>query len=149
MFSFILSLFVIIFCLWSLYMILCDKEILVKMKADILKKLRNENNITQQQLAKELGVSRSLIGMIESSQQDGGRELTKKVAQYFNVSMDYLEGLTEKTATVERETLVSNFLEFLVESGVITDSNNIDQKTHDMILNMVKTEIEILKKGKK
>lgn len=119
------------------------------MKADILKKLRNENNITQQQLAKELGVSRSLIGMIESSQQDGGRELTKKVAQYFNVSMDYLEGLTEKTTTVERETLVSNFLEFLVESGVITDSNNIDQNTHDMILNMVKTEIEILKKGKK
>lgn len=119
------------------------------MKADILKKLRTENKITQNQLAKELGVSRSLIGMIESGQQDGGRDLTKKVAQYFDVSIDYLEGLKEDNESTERETLVSNFLKFLVESGVITDSDNIDKKTHDMILNMVKTEIEILKKGKK
>lgn len=118
------------------------------MKADRLKKLRQENKITQKKLALELGVSRSLIGMIESGQQDGGRELTKKVAQYFNVSIDYLEGLTDDNKTTERETLVSNFLSFLVESGVITDPNNIDKKTQDMIFNMVKTEIEHLKKGK-
>lgn len=118
------------------------------MKADRLKELRLENKITQKKLATELGVSRSLIAMIESGQQDGGRELTKKVAQYFNVSIDYLEGLADDNKTVERENLVSNFLSFLVESGVITDPDNIDKKTQDMIFNMVKTEIENLKKGK-
>jgi transcriptional regulator with XRE-family HTH domain len=121
---------------------------IVEMKADRLKELRLENKITQKKLATELGVSRSLIAMIESGQQDGGRELTKKVAQYFNVSIDYLEGLADDNKTVERENLVSNFLSFLVESGVITDPDNIDKKTQDMIFNMVKTEIENLKKGK-
>lgn len=118
------------------------------MKADILKKLRSKHKITQGKLADEIGVSRSLIGMIESGKQEGSIEIVKKVAKYFDVSVDYLEGLKEESNKNEREKLVSNFLSFLVESGVVTDTDNIDKKTKEMIFDMVKKELENLKRGK-
>ena len=110
------------------------------MKSEILKELRKDKGLTQKQLSEKLGVARSLIGMVEAGKQDGGREFAKKVAEYFNVSLDYLEGLTtEKTGLgKEKEALVSNFLEFLIENGIIKDEKNIDEKTEKMIMDMVK-----------
>lgn len=120
------------------------------MKSEILKELRKDKGLTQKQLSEKLGVARSLIGMVEAGKQDGGREFAKKVAGYFNVSLDYLEGLTtEKTGLgKEKEALVSNFLEFLIENGIIKDEKNIDEKTEKMIMDMVKKEIANLKKGR-
>lgn len=115
------------------------------MKGEILKQLRKEKNITQAQLSTALNVTRSLIAMVESGKQEGGREFSKKVADYFNVSLDYLEGLEENTN--KRETMVSNFLKYLVDTGIIEDENNIDKETEEMILNVVKKEIAKIKKG--
>lgn len=120
------------------------------MKSEILKELRTEKKITQNQLAKDLGVTRSLIGMIESGQQGGSREFNKTVAQYFDVSIDYLEGLTtdKHGESVERETLVSDFLKFLVTNDVIKDPDNIEPDVEKMILDMVKKEAKKLKGDK-
>lgn len=117
------------------------------MKGILLKELRKEKNLTQQQLSKELGVARSLIGMIESGKQDGGREFSKKVAEYFGVSLDYLEGLVSERngLTKEKDALVSDFLKYLVDNGIIKDENNIDETTQELIMTMVKKEISKLK----
>jgi transcriptional regulator with XRE-family HTH domain len=118
------------------------------MKATVLKELRKEKKITQEQLAKKLGVARSSIAMVENGKQEGGREFTRKVAEYFDTSIDYLEGRTNDKQGVssEKDALVSNFISFLVESGIIKDENNIDKKTEEMILEMVKKEVSNLKK---
>ncbi|CUO22219.1 MULTISPECIES: helix-turn-helix transcriptional regulator [Clostridium] len=119
------------------------------MNGKLLKDLRKEKGMTQIALAKELGVTRSLIGMVETGKQDGGREFSKKVAEYFNVSLDYLEGLSDDRngITKEKEALVSNFLKYLVETGIIKDENNIDKSTEELILAMVRKEIAKLKDG--
>lgn len=61
---------------------------------EILSSLRNEAKITQKDLANILGVSRGTIGMYEIGQRDPDTETLKKLAKFFNVSIDYLIGLT-------------------------------------------------------
>lgn len=62
--------------------------------AEIIKKLRSEKNLTQQQLAEEIGVSKSTVAMWETGDRKPSRELLEQVADYFNVDMDYLYGRT-------------------------------------------------------
>lgn len=52
--------------------------------------LREMNGITQQQLADFLGISRQRIGQYENGERLINIELLLKIADYFNVSMDYL-----------------------------------------------------------
>ena len=62
--------------------------------AEIIKKLRSEKNLTQKQLAEEIGVSKSTVAMWETGDRKPSRELLEQVADYFNVDMDYLYGRT-------------------------------------------------------
>lgn len=113
------------------------------MKAAIIKELREEKGITQSDLAKALGVSRSTITMMEKGLREGSVQLLTKMADYFGVTVDYLEGKVDY-----KESLVSNFLNFLVINGIVEDENNIDEKTQKMILDMVRKEIKNIKEGK-
>ena len=61
---------------------------------DILKKLREGKNMNQTELAIALGVSRSTIGMYETGKREPDFETLEVIADYFNVSMDYLYGKT-------------------------------------------------------
>ncbi|RMD04940.1 XRE family transcriptional regulator [Clostridium autoethanogenum] len=63
---------------------------------NILSDLRNKAHITQKDLANILGVSRGTIGMYEIGQRDPDTETLKKISDYFNVSVDYLLGRTDK-----------------------------------------------------
>lgn len=119
------------------------------MKGKILKELRRERKLTQQQLAERLSVSRSVLAMIESEKQKGSIDLQKQIANFFNVSLDYLEGLTtdRNGMSDKKENLITNFLQFLIDNGIIKNENEIDEKTEKMILDMVKKEISNLKRG--
>lgn len=57
-----------------------------------LKKLREEKGLTQEALAKELGTSRSRIGMYEQGQRQPDFEMQEAIADFFNVTIDYLFG---------------------------------------------------------
>lgn len=59
---------------------------------DILKQLRSQDNINQADLAKAIGVSRSTIGMYECGEREPDFETMEAIADYFNVTMDYLHG---------------------------------------------------------
>ncbi len=61
--------------------------------AERLKSLRIEHGLTQEQLAKEVGLSQSGIARWESGSQIPNIEIAKKFAIFFKVSIDYLAGL--------------------------------------------------------
>lgn len=63
---------------------------------DNLKKLRSEMGITQTELAKVIGVKPSTVGMYETGERQPNFEIEEKIADFFNVSLDYLRGKTEK-----------------------------------------------------
>jgi transcriptional regulator with XRE-family HTH domain len=61
----------------------------------ILRALRNENDLTQVQLANKLGLAFSTISMYERGEREPDFETLEAIADFFNVTMDYLHGKSE------------------------------------------------------
>lgn len=55
-----------------------------------LKELRKQHNLTQAQLAKELNIGTSTIGMYESNIRKPSYNVLLKIANFFNVPVDLL-----------------------------------------------------------
>ena len=60
-----------------------------------LKELRIEKGLTQEQLAKETGLSRSAIGFWENGARIPLATVVIALAKYFGVTSDYLLGLAD------------------------------------------------------
>ena len=63
--------------------------------ANILKELRNDRKISQVELAKALDVSQSIIARWESDECEPTVTNILAIADYFNVTTDYLLGKSE------------------------------------------------------
>ena len=61
-----------------------------------VKNLRIANNITQKQLSDIINMSENTISMIENGNRAASIEVMFLLADYFNVSIDYLTGRTDK-----------------------------------------------------
>lgn len=61
-----------------------------------LQMLRKDAKISQQKLADAIGVSRSTIAMWESAASQPDNQLLQSLADYFDVSVDYLLGRTDE-----------------------------------------------------
>lgn len=59
-----------------------------------LKELREEMNKTQKDIAKVFGITNFQLSRYESGQSNPDPDLIKKFAEYYDVSTDYLLGLT-------------------------------------------------------
>ena len=62
-----------------------------------LKELREEKGITQKELGEILRISPSAIGMYETSRREPDYGTLKRIAHFFDVSIDYLLGNEEIT----------------------------------------------------
>ena len=58
-----------------------------------LKELRTQNGMTQQQLATQSGVSKSVVSSYELQERTPSPEILLKLASIFHVSSDYLLGI--------------------------------------------------------
>ena len=57
---------------------------------DRLKELRLQKKITQDEFALALNIGRSVVGMYETGRRKPSFEVLEKIADFYNVSMDYL-----------------------------------------------------------
>lgn len=55
-----------------------------------LKELRTQNGLTQQQLATQLGVTKSVVSFYERQERTPSPEVLRKMAAVFRVSTDFL-----------------------------------------------------------
>lgn len=62
---------------------------------DILKKERENANLSQMQLSKLIKVSQQTIGSWETGRTEPNHDMLITLAQFFNISIDYLLGFTE------------------------------------------------------
>lgn len=75
------------------------------MFAERLRELRKKNGLTQEQLARLIGVERSSIGKYEGKQGIVPSDDVKlRIAEYFHVSIDYLIGNTDIAIPYEKDT---------------------------------------------
>lgn len=62
---------------------------------NILKNLREEINLSQQELADKLNVTRQTISNYETNKRLPNKEMFEIIADFFNVDMDYLYGMSD------------------------------------------------------
>lgn len=60
-----------------------------------LKELREENGMTQKQIAAKLGISSVAYLRYEKSQREPSLSMLAEIAKIFNVSTDYLLGVSD------------------------------------------------------
>lgn len=76
---------------------------------DRLRELRQERHLTQTQFSELSGIGRSVVGMYETGKRKPSFEVLELIADFFNVSMDYLTGkaerLPERTASAPAPSL--------------------------------------------
>lgn len=64
---------------------------------NIFKRLRVSAGLTQVEIAEKLKISRSTIGMYETGAREPDFETLERIADFFNIDIDYLLGRTNKT----------------------------------------------------
>lgn len=112
-----------------------------------LKELRKEKSINQKELATLLKVSASTIGMYEQGRRDPDTNTLKFLADYFDVSTDYLLGRTdERDVYVIKGDMVPKELreEGIEEIGILKEF-----KDSGLTKEEIKEIIEFAKKMKK
>lgn len=66
-----------------------------KIFADRVARLRKEADVSQQTMAEAIGTTKVTISRIETGQRAVSVEMLCAIADYFNVSIDYLVGRTD------------------------------------------------------
>lgn len=64
--------------------------------SDIIRELRKEKGLSQKSLAEALGMTERVIRYYEAKQHRPDLDVLIQIAQYFEVSLDYLAGLSDE-----------------------------------------------------
>ena len=122
-----------------------------------LKALRKERGLTQQSLADFLEVRRSTYGEYERGKIMPPYDKIQKLANYFNVSVDYLMGATnfktvdEKIDTIAKRDItdIKQVLDLLIEelkeenTVVKFDGLELSQETKQLFISTLETAIQL------
>lgn len=103
------------------------------MKGQRLKELREEKGLKQSELAKILNISSSSVGMYETDRREPDDDLKLEIANYFNVSVDYLMGKTNK-----RNSAISHDNEFIAFYEGYKDLEDEDKEVIQATINALK-----------
>ena len=78
-----------------------------------LKDLRKQAGMTQQQLASQLGITKSVVSYYELSERVPSPEVLRSIALIFHVSTDYLLGI-ERSKTIDVSDLGEDDIKLLL-----------------------------------
>lgn len=106
-----------------------------------LYQLRNDNKITQKELASILNISNSTLSQYENNLRIPSDEIKIKIAKYFNVSIDYLLGITDQKMSPSKDIAVDNeFKELLNDPQLLVafkDFKNLSDNDKKEIINYI------------
>ena len=85
-----------------------------------MKLLREQHNLSQTDLARILNISRQSYNFYENEKRDPDTEMLIRIADFFNVSLDYLLGRTNDPSPLTQEKTPSYQEEVIQELEDIT-----------------------------
>ena len=104
--------------------------------ADNLKKIRKDNNLSQEQLAEQLGVSRQSVSKWESNQAYPEMDKVLQLCQLFSLNIDDLlnqdikEVYNNKQSKNNINKFISSFLEYITKTVDMFSSMKFKEKVH-------------------
>lgn len=123
-----------------------------------IKSLRQENGLTQEEFGKKFGVAKSTVSLYESGHSTPDDALKLKIADHYDVSLDYLLGQTndrrryyyELTAKDHKE--IDNYIaniETDLSAGLLLDGEPIDADALATLRENIRFAAEIAKREAK
>jgi transcriptional regulator with XRE-family HTH domain len=107
-----------------------------------IRNLRINNSWTQKDLALRLGVAHNTVSDYERDTKAVAVATLEKLCDIFEVEMSYfLDNDSEVINIKDNKMMVEDILNYLIDRKVITDPNNIDKQTLDMIIAAIKKDI--------
>ena len=105
-----------------------------------IKYLREKNNLSQKELAKILNIANSTLSQYESDVRVPSDDIKILIADYFNVSLDYLLGRPNKYNVSKEKSKVSELEEDFPEglSVLYRANKNLTPEQKEMMLRMIK-----------
>lgn len=106
------------------------------MFSERLKTLRKEAKLTQLDMAKQFGTSQPSYQAWESGKRNPNGESLKKIAEFFNVSIDYLLGETDIKNSSE---LTETDIEQILTNDVISyDGKPMTEHDREILTQVIK-----------
>lgn len=102
-----------------------------------IKELRKMKSLTQIQLAHALNVATGTIGNWEVDARDPDLTMLTKIADYFNVSIDYLMGREDYYGNYYHRELMQSDLSDK-ECAILKEFRSLLPEMQDFIMNMIK-----------
>ncbi|WP_166238574.1 helix-turn-helix domain-containing protein [Paenibacillus turpanensis] len=87
-----------------------------------ISELREAQSLTQEELAKQLNISRASLSHYEKNRREPDYETLDKIANYFKVSVDYLIGRTD-----ESNSSVQSNVKLFEESLELSDESILER----------------------
>lgn len=111
-----------------------------------IKQLRKEKDLTQEEFGKIFGIVKSTVSLYENNKSTPDDEIKKKIAEYFNVSLDYLMGNStirnpyrDQALTKKDEKDIAKDLENTLnrletsQDGLMFDGEALDDETRELL----------------
>ena len=126
-----------------------------------LKQLREEKEVMQKEIAAYLNISASAYGFYEQGKRTPTPEILSKLANYFNVSVDYLLGrdinlkngstieLTDKDRKDIEKTLNKTMDMLESQEGLMLSGNPVDDEDWELLKAAIQNGLEYAKKMNK
>ena len=136
------------------------KEEITKITGKRIKQLRKQRNLTQEQLGKYLNLNRPVIANWERGDRNPTLDQFNKLAELFNVSIDYLVGreeaeLNDDGASIECYRLLrklkknkhfrENYPHLLLDDDRFIDLEPLNQKGVEYIRDMYRMLLKTIK----
>jgi transcriptional regulator with XRE-family HTH domain len=125
------------------------------MFSERLKTLRKSKpHLTQQDMANMLGVAKTTYASYEQGKRTPDTDLQNKIANYFDVSLDYLHGRTDKKRyyelTDKDERDIEKELEQMIEDLQAEmifrkDDSEVDEETRELLIDSLKNTLRVAK----
>lgn len=120
-----------------------------------LKQLREELGISQIELAKIFNISNTALSQYESGNRTPSDDLKVKLADYFDVSLDFLMGksnsrrpensLTEKDEKDIAKTMQKLKEQLANDKGLMFDGDVLDEETAKLLLDAIEQQEKLVK----
>ena len=114
--------------------------------ADILKQLRNNREVSQDELAKAIHVSVSAISQYENDHTMPNLESLRLIAEFFDVSIDFLLGNSPYQQLEEK--LSQDYYNGCTVSSLVDKCMNVTGKHRETLLDVVES-LELRSKDNK
>ena len=104
-----------------------------------IKELRKKRGLMQQRLASELGITQQMLSKYERDVTFIKVDVLKKIAKYFNVTTDYLLGVSDVKRDLQRQMIMNETLdEYYDLVEVYKELDPYDQEMIWSIIQVVK-----------